>query len=86
MDTLQKNIGKNLKYYRYQSGMSQEKFYEQYGLNAKYLASVERGNVNVSVVFLSNLAKLLEIDIREFFNPDPTRTIIKKRIDEKEDV
>ena len=84
MKTIQNIIGMNLKYYRYKSGLSQEKFYEQYGLNSKYLASVERGEVNVSVEFLYNLAKILRIDIREFFNPDESRNILKKRIDEKE--
>lgn len=87
MKTIQSVIGMNLKYYRYKSGMSQEKFYEKFGLNAKYLASVERGEVNVSVEFLYNLAKLLKIDIREFFNPDESRIITDKRIDsvKKED-
>ena len=83
MNTIQQRIGKNLKYYRYQSGLSQEKFYSQFGLNAKYLASIERGEINVSVAFLDHLAKILEIDIREFFNPDETRNINKKRIDSK---
>lgn len=85
MNEIQKIIGKNLKFYRYKSGLSQEKFYEQFGLNYKYLASIERGEVNVTVLFLANLANLLKIDIREFFNPDKKREIIKKRIDEKED-
>lgn len=84
MNTIQKIVGKNLKYYRYKSGLSQEKFYEKFGLNYKYLASIERGEVNVSVEFLYNLSKLLKIDIREFFDPDESRYISKKRIDEKE--
>ncbi len=83
MDKIQVIVGRNLKFYRYQCGLSQEKFYEKFGLNYKYLASVERGEVNVSIEFLANLAKLLNIDIREFFNPDIERKIIKKRIDEK---
>ncbi len=81
--TIQKIVGNNLKYYRFRSGLSQEKYYEQFDLNYKYLASVERGEVNVSIEFLDKLAKLLKIDIREFFNPDETRYIAKKRIDEK---
>ncbi len=83
MEDIQKVIGKNLKYYRYKSGLSQEKFYGQFGLNTKYLASIERGEINVSVLFLSNLAQLLKIDIREFFNPDKSRNITSKRIDTK---
>lgn len=81
---IQKVVGNNLKYYRYQSKLSQEKFYGQFGLNYRYLASVERGEVNVSIEFLDNLAKVLKIDIREFFNPDEKRFIVKKRIDAKE--
>ncbi len=81
---IQKIVGNNLKYYRYKSKLSQEKFYGQFGLNYRYLASVERGEVNVSVEFLDNLAKILKIDIREFFNPDEKRFIEKKRIDAKE--
>ena len=78
-------IGNNLKYFRYQSKLSQEKFYGQFGLNYRYLASVERGKINVSVEFLDNLAKVLQVDIRDFFNKDQTRWIFKKRIDGKED-
>ena len=81
---MKKIVGRNLKYYRYKTGLSQEKFYEQYNLNPKYLASVERGEINVTIDFLENLAKILKIDIREFFNPDKNRIISKKRIDEKE--
>ncbi len=82
--TIQKIVGNNLKYIRYQSGLSQEKFYGQFGLNYRYLACVERGEINVSVEFLYNLSKLLKIDIREFFNSDESRQIRKKRIDERE--
>lgn len=81
---IQEIVGNNLKYFRYQSNLSQEKFYGQFGLNYRYLASVERGEVNVSVEFLDHLAKVLKIDIREFFNPDEKRFIKKKRIDAKE--
>ncbi len=84
MSNIKKTIGRNLKYYRYQSGKSQEKFYGQFGLNPKYLASVERGEINVSVEFLDHLAQILNIDIREFFNPTLERTISKKRIDSRQ--
>lgn len=44
---LNKIIGTNLKSLRYKSGLSQEKFYEKYNLNPKYLACIERGKVNI---------------------------------------
>lgn len=81
---IQKIVGNNLKYYRYKSNLSQEKFYSQFDLNYRYLASIERGEVNVSIEFLDKLAKVLKIDIREFFNPDKKRFDFKKRIDSKE--
>ena len=37
---LKEIIGINLKYYRYKSGLSQEKFYSNLGLSFKYLASL----------------------------------------------
>ncbi len=83
MENVQDIIGRNLKYIRYQSKKSQEKFYGNLGLNSKYLASVERGEINVTVEFLSKLAKILNIDIRDFFDPDEKHIIEKKRIDEK---
>ncbi len=83
MNSIKKIVGNNIKYFRYQSNLSQEKFYEQFDLNSKYLACVERGEVNVTIEFLYNLAKILKVDIREFFNPDESRFITKKRIDSK---
>ena len=80
---IQTIVGNNLKYFRYQSHLSQEKFYGQFGMNYRYLASVERGEINVSIEFLNHLAKVLNVDIREFFNPDQTRWKFKKRIDGK---
>lgn len=38
MYSLRKVIGINLRYHRYLSGQSQEKYYEKFGLNYKYLA------------------------------------------------
>lgn len=82
--TIQKIVGNNLKYIRYQKNLSQEKFYSQYNLNYRYLASIERGEVNVSIEFLDKLAKVLKVDIRDFFNLDNVTYKFKKRIDGKE--
>lgn len=83
MNTIQEIIGMNLKYYRYKSGLSQEKFYEQFGLNPKYLASVERGEINISVEFLANLSRILKIDIREFLILMKVEQSIKKELMKK---
>ena len=76
-------IGRNLKYLRYKSGLSQEEFYTSHNLSFKYLAMVERGEINVTVDFLDRLASKLNINISELLNDDKSRIINKKRIDAK---
>lgn len=83
MEDIKKIIGMNLKYIRYQSGLSQEKFYEQYDLNPKYLACIERGEINISVNFLFALAKTFDILVGELVTFDEQKIISKKRVDEK---
>ena len=85
MENIKKIVGRNLKYFRFETGLCQEKFYEEYKLNAKYMACVERGEINVSIEFLNNLAEVLDKDIIDFFNTDPKRIIKEKRIDSKKE-
>ncbi len=81
--SLRKVVAINLKYYRYKAKMSQEKFYNIEGLNYKYMTSIERGNLNFTIDFIENAAKILKIPIQELFNFDENRIINKKRIDSK---
>ena len=74
-------IGRNLKYIRYQSGLSQEEFYNKYNLNFKYYSMVERGDLNVRVDTIDKLALLLNVPSSEFFIDDPSREIKSTRID-----
>ena len=84
MEDIKKIIGTNLRYIRYQSGLSQEKFYAKYNLNPKYLASIERGKINMSVEYLYELSKALKTTMNEMVTYDPKKIIIQKRIDSKE--
>lgn len=81
--TTKQLIGQNLKYIRYKTGLSQEEFYTSHNLSFKYLANVERGEVNVTVDFLDKLAKKLKVNVNEFFIQDNKRVIKQKRIDSK---
>ena len=83
MQDIKKTIGNNLRYIRYQKGLSQEKFYEQFNLNPKYLASIERGEINMGVEFLANLAIALDIPITELILEDPKKKINKRRVDQR---
>ncbi len=80
---LKKVVGINLKYYRYKSGMSQEKFYTNMGLNPKYLAAIERGKVNVSIDYIEDLAVKLGVSAFDLVTFNENRLIRQKRIDEK---
>lgn len=79
-------IGRNLKYYRYKSGLSQEAFYEKYNLSPKYLACVERGEINISIDFIDKLARNLNLSIEDLLNADESRIVNSKRIDAKKKV
>lgn len=84
MQDIKKIIGTNLKYIRHQNGLSQEKFYEKYKLSAKYFSSVERGEINIGVELLQELARVIGTTPQELITFDPKKVITKKRIDEKE--
>lgn len=76
-------IAINLKYYRYKENLSQEKYYTKYGLSPKYLAAVERAEINFTVDFLENLAKTLKINVNDLITYNKNHIINKKRIDNK---
>lgn len=81
---LKEIVGINLKYYRYKTGLSQEKFYTKLGLNYKYLSNVEQGKENISFDYLEILANKLNVDINDLIMFNESHIIKKKRIDEKE--
>lgn len=83
MQDIKKIIGNNLRFIRFQTGLSQEKFYEQFDLSPKYLASIERGEVNMCVEFLANLATALNVSLTELILEDPAKVVLKKRVDQK---
>lgn len=79
-------IGRNLKYYRYKSGLSQEAFYAKHNLSPKYLACVERGEINISIDFIDKLSRNLKVSISDLLNTDESRIINLRRIDSKEKI
>ncbi len=84
MKDIKEIIGINLKYIRFKSGLSQEKFYESYGLSSKYFSSIERGEVNIGVELLQAMSRTFHVSMTEFVTFDEGKVIDKKRIDERE--
>ena len=83
---LKEVVGINLKYYRYQSGLSQEKFYTNLELNPKYMACIERGEENITIDHIEEIAFKLGISTHELITYDESHVITKRRIDEKEKI
>lgn len=61
-------IGIRLRELRNTKGISQEKFSFVCELDRTYIASIEQGKRNVSIVNIEKIAKALDMTIYDFFN------------------
>lgn len=65
--TIQK-LGLKIRVERQKKRISQEKLAELADLNRNFIGMIERGETNVTVKNLENIANALELDIKELFN------------------
>ena len=65
--TIQK-LGLKIRVERQKRKLSIEKLAELANINSNYLSIIERGETNVTVANLENIANALQLDIRELFN------------------
>ena len=63
--TVQQKLGKKLRHYRTQAGLSQERLGEITGLDRTYISGIERGVRNPSLKNIDKLAKALKISISD---------------------
>jgi transcriptional regulator with XRE-family HTH domain len=56
-----KAIGRNIKFYRTQAGLSQERLAEMAKLHRTYIGAVERGERNVSAINIAKIAHALKV-------------------------
>ena len=56
---LQRTVGRNLRQYRIQHGMSQEAFAEFLGKHRTYVGAIERGERNLTLQTVEDLAELV---------------------------
>ena len=60
-------LGRRIKEKRTELGLSQEKFALSIGMDRTYLASVEKGKRNISIINIEKIAKGLNISLSELF-------------------
>lgn len=61
MNEIRQQFGKNIKIYRQSTGLSQEALAEKASLHRTYIGSVERGERNISLENIVQLAKALGV-------------------------
>lgn len=62
-----KVFGSNLRYYRSQMGVSQEKFAEMCGLHRTYISDIERFNRSISLENIQKIADAIGIETYKLF-------------------
>ena len=65
---IQERVGLRIKELRHKLGVSQEELAERADIHRTYIASLEVGKRNVSIVILEKVVAALEVSLSEFFN------------------
>jgi len=68
-ESLQHVVGQRLRAHRQRLVLSQEKLADQLGYHRTYLGSVERGERNLTLVSLEQLAERLGVDPLDLLRP-----------------
>ena len=68
MDDVRLKIGQRIKELREKASMSQKDLAYAADLDRSYIASIENGKRNVSIVNIEKIAKALNATVKEFFN------------------
>lgn len=68
---LQQRLGKRLREHRIDLGFSQEKFAQRLGFHRTYVGGIERGERNLSLQSVEELADRLNIDPLDLLSDTP---------------
>ena len=68
MENIQITLGKRIRFLRTATGLSQEKFALQIGMDRTYYASIETGKRNISIINIEKIANGLNISLSELFD------------------
>lgn len=62
---LQKKVGRNIRAYRLEKGLSQEAFAEHIGVHRTYMGGLERGERNLTLRSLERIAERMGVKVEE---------------------
>lgn len=65
---IEEKVGKRIKELRNKLGISQEELGFRSGVHRTYIASLEVGKRNISIVTLEKITKALEVSLSKFFD------------------
>ncbi len=65
---IEEKVGNRIRVLRGKLGISQEELSFRSGVHRTYIASLEVGKRNISIVTLEKIIKALEVSFSEFFN------------------
>ena len=66
-NTILINFGKNLRSIRLEKGFTQEHLANELGIEISQISRIERGVINTSITTLYSIAKVLNVNVSEFF-------------------
>ena len=65
-----KQLGNELRALRKHASLTQEELADRSGLNANYIGRIERGEINVTIQTLSRIARAMNAELSDIFEPD----------------
>ncbi len=75
MSNIAESVGKRLRGFRLEKGMSQEKLAHKAGLHPTYIGQVERGEKNLTIQSLERITMALEVPISSMFEKMEERDV-----------
>jgi transcriptional regulator with XRE-family HTH domain len=66
---VRKRLGANVRRLRKETGLSQESFANEFGVDRTYVSGIERGVRNPTVSIVARLADALGVDVQDLFDP-----------------
>lgn len=71
-EDVRRMVGDNVKRLRVAADISQAELAARLGVDRAYISGLEKGARNPTVVTLWHVSKALQVEMREFFDIDPT--------------